>query len=145
MNQAPAARRPPTAFRPRYIDEYTGPTVNPLSATSTPRGPTSRFYGYDLTARAREGKPTTMTTRNPIRDEPTALRFYEHDLTARGGAGRPSTATTRHARRDEPTAPSNVDSYKKGGMVKKTGLAYLHKGEMVIPKKDVKKVKKMLK
>lgn len=105
------ARRPPTAHRPRYIDEHTGPTINPLAAI--PSAPTSRFYGYDLTARGREGKPTTMPT--------------------------------RHARRDEPTAPSNVDSYKKGGMVKKTGLAYLHKGEMVIPKKDVKKVKKMLK
>lgn len=31
-----------------------------------------------------------------------------------------------------------VDSYKKGGIVKKTGLAYVHKGEKVIPAKKVK-------
>ena len=34
---------------------------------------------------------------------------------------------------------------KSGGMVKKTGLHKLHKGEMVIPVKDVAKVKKALK
>lgn len=42
-----------------------------------------------------------------------------------------------------PTAPPtvgfhrtlpNIPSYKKGGKVEKTGLAYLHKGETVIPK-----------
>ncbi len=29
----------------------------------------------------------------------------------------------------------DIDSYKTGGTVKKTGLAYLHKGETVVPKK----------
>jgi hypothetical protein len=38
-----------------------------------------------------------------------------------------------------------VPSFKKGGKVKKTGLAYVHKGEKVIPKNKVKKVKKALK
>tara|TARA_R110000803_G_scaffold129070_3_gene196411 strand:+ start:669 stop:782 length:114 start_codon:yes stop_codon:yes gene_type:complete len=33
---------------------------------------------------------------------------------------------------------------KKGGMVKKTGIHYLHKGEMVVPVKNVSKVKKAL-
>lgn len=31
-----------------------------------------------------------------------------------------------------------VKGYKKGGKVKKTGLAKLHKGEVVVPKKTVK-------
>lgn len=35
-------------------------------------------------------------------------------------------------------------SMKKGGMVKKTGIHYLHKGEMVVPVKNVSKVKKAL-
>lgn len=39
---------------------------------------------------------------------------------------------------------SKPRSMKKGGMVKKTGIHYLHKGEMVVPVKDVKKVKKAL-
>ena len=30
-------------------------------------------------------------------------------------------------------------SHKKGGLIKRTGLAYLHKGEYVVPVKDVKK------
>lgn len=35
-------------------------------------------------------------------------------------------------------------SFKKGGKVKKTGVAKVHKGEHVIPKHKVKKVKKIL-
>ena len=36
-------------------------------------------------------------------------------------------------------------SMKKGGMVKKTGLYKLHKGELVVPTRNVTKVKKALK
>lgn len=35
--------------------------------------------------------------------------------------------------------------FEKGGMVKHTGPAYLHSGEMVVPKKFVKDVPKSLK
>ena len=35
--------------------------------------------------------------------------------------------------------------FSKGGVVKKTGLAYLHAGEMVIPKQMVSKVPKSMK
>lgn len=35
-------------------------------------------------------------------------------------------------------------SYKNGGRVKKTGLARLHRGELVIPRGKVKRVKKAL-
>lgn len=35
--------------------------------------------------------------------------------------------------------------FKHGGMVKKTGKALVHKGEYVIPAKDVKKIKKIAK
>ena len=34
---------------------------------------------------------------------------------------------------------NKVQSYKKGGTVKKTGLALVHKGEKVIPVKKKKK------
>jgi hypothetical protein len=43
------------------------------------------------------------------------------------------------------SSSGSVPSMAKGGMVKKTGLHKLHKGEMVIPVKDVAKVKKALK
>lgn len=37
-----------------------------------------------------------------------------------------------------------ISSFKKGGMVKKTGLARVHAGEMVVPKSRVKAVKKAM-
>ena len=36
------------------------------------------------------------------------------------------------------SATKSPPSYKKGGKVKKTGLARLHKGEMVVPKGSAK-------
>ena len=138
------ARRPAGAFRPRYIDERTGPTITRLRDTTTA-----------LSNISDEADEATGRTRNIYIQDPTPsgrTREYETIGTsraaqipdvARGGRGRPSTATTINARITEETA--GVDSYKKGGMVKKTGLAYLHKGEMVVPKKDVNKVKKAMK
>jgi hypothetical protein len=38
-----------------------------------------------------------------------------------------------------------TNGYKKGGIVKKTGVAKVHKGELVIPKNLVKYVSKTLK
>jgi hypothetical protein len=38
-----------------------------------------------------------------------------------------------------------MDTYKKGGKVKKTGLALVHKGERVLTKKQQAKLKKRLK
>lgn len=37
---------------------------------------------------------------------------------------------------------SPVPSYKRGGKVRKTGLARLHKGEQVIPAKEARKKKR---
>lgn len=37
----------------------------------------------------------------------------------------------------------NVPNYAKGGMVEKTGLAKVHKGEMVLTKAQAKQLKKM--
>ena len=108
-----------TALTNNVADEATGRTRNIYIRDRTPTGRTIKYQ-------------TTGTSK--------AAQIPD---VARGGAGRPSTATTRHARITEETA--GVDSYKKGGMVKKTGLAYLHKGEMVVPKKDVNKVKKAMK
>jgi len=41
--------------------------------------------------------------------------------------------------------PGVLGSFKKGGKVKKTGKYKLHKGEMVVPAKKVKKMKKVMK
>lgn len=43
-------------------------------------------------------------------------------------------------------AASNIHavSYKRGGKVRKTGRANLHRGERVIPKSKVKRVEKMM-
>lgn len=40
--------------------------------------------------------------------------------------------------------PDQMDSYKKGGKVKKTGPAYMHKGEGVLTVKKRKKIKKQI-
>ena len=42
-------------------------------------------------------------------------------------------------------AVSAIDSYKKGGKVKRTGKAIVHRGEVVLPKKTVASLKKLLK
>ena len=41
-------------------------------------------------------------------------------------------------------AVSAIDSYKKGGKVKRTGKAIVHRGEVVLPKKTVASLKKLL-
>jgi len=41
-------------------------------------------------------------------------------------------------------AVSAIDSYKKGGKVKRTGKALVHRGEVVLPKKTVASLKKLL-
>lgn len=49
---------------------------------------------------------------------------------------------TKYENKDIKTAApneGNIPSYKKGGIVKKTGLALVHKGERVIPKGGRKK------
>ena len=53
-----------------------------------------------------------------------------------------------NASRDQAAAGADrpvVPSYKRGGIVRKTGLARVHKGERVIPKHKVKKVERALK
>lgn len=37
-----------------------------------------------------------------------------------------------------------IPEYKKGGMVRKTGMALVHKGELIIPSKKVAMVKKAI-
>ena len=42
-------------------------------------------------------------------------------------------------------SPSPLPSFKLGGKVKKTGLARVHKGELVVPAKQAAALKKLLK
>ena len=48
-------------------------------------------------------------------------------------------------RGEEVTSRERPPSYAKGGIVKKTGLAKVHKGELVVPVKNAMKVKAMMK
>jgi len=41
-------------------------------------------------------------------------------------------------------SPNPIPGYKKGGMVKRTGIARVHKGELVITAKQAKALKKLL-
>lgn len=47
--------------------------------------------------------------------------------------------------RDEAAAHVGPVQYRKGGKVRKTGPAIVHRGERVIPKSKVKRVEKMMK
>ena len=41
-------------------------------------------------------------------------------------------------------SPNPIPGYKKGGRVKKTGIALVHKGELVLTSSQAKTLKKML-
>lgn len=45
-----------------------------------------------------------------------------------------------------PSTPpvGKIPSYKKGGKIRKTGIAFVHKGERMIPKAKVKSVEKAM-
>ena len=43
------------------------------------------------------------------------------------------------------SSPNPIPGYKKGGRVKKTGIARVHKGEVVLTKSAAKTLKKLLK
>lgn len=44
---------------------------------------------------------------------------------------------------DRLLASNRVPSYKRGGTVRKTGLARVHKGEFVVPRSKMRKLKRM--
>src|ERR1041385_3401947 len=44
------------------------------------------------------------------------------------------------AKKNQPQSQQSIPSYKKGGLVTRTGLARLHKNELVIPAKGVRKM-----
>jgi hypothetical protein len=46
--------------------------------------------------------------------------------------------------RNEAASNIHAVSYKRGGKVRKTGLARLHKGEYVVPRNKVRKVKRAM-
>jgi hypothetical protein len=41
-------------------------------------------------------------------------------------------------------SPNPIPGYRKGGRVKRTGLAYVHKGEVVLTSTQAKQLKKIL-
>ena len=41
-------------------------------------------------------------------------------------------------------SPNPIPGFKKGGRVKRTGLAYVHKGEVVLTKSAAKSLRKLL-
>lgn len=58
----------------------------------------------------------------------------------------PNLAEVPRTSVEEPRTPNRVSAeFKKGGLVKKTGLAKVHKGELVIPANRVKAVEKAVK
>ena len=73
------------------------------------------------------------------------LQYVSPGGVSQSTKGSVGSVCSRKSQGQEVTSKEKPPSMAKGGMVKKTGLHKLHKGEMVIPVKDVAKVKKALK
>ena len=74
-------------------------------------------------------------------------RSYKNGLKGAGAAMQKSGNDQISAARDQAAANSNRQTpmYHKGGKVRKTGTARLLKGEYVIPRGKVKRVRKLMK
>src|SRR6185436_4804885 len=67
---------------------------------------------------------------------PTGARIY--NAGQRGVTAKPFSKEWTNQVDDNVSKLMTVGSYKKGGIVKKTGLALVHKGELIIPADKVK-------
>lgn len=77
----------------------------------------------------RQGQKPTLTDK--ARDLTIKVRNDWNDMKEEERARKGDASTNT-----KPRAAWDVPSFKKGGIVKKTGLIYAHKGEKVIPVKD---------
>lgn len=69
---------------------------------------------------------------------------WKKKLRAAGRSLNESGNSEMDASRSEAASKIGPVSYKRGGKVRKTGTANLHKGERVIPRGKVKRVEKMM-
>ena len=101
--------------------------------------PKSKNVYYSGNAAKKQRKDYT-TEGNPLSRNRTGI-YYD----GKGGLmdlGSPKSKNQRMTIGSYKVLRSNTPSYKKGGKVKKTGLAKLHKGERVLNKKQTKKFDK---
>lgn len=77
--------------------------------------------------------PRTPSVHTPTTSGVQPVTSLRDSLSGRGGA---LGGMMKHYQ--------NIQSYKKGGTVKKTGLAYLHKGETVVTKEKSKALMKKM-
>jgi hypothetical protein len=79
----------------------------------------------------------------------SSARTWSSGLKGAGSSLRDSGSDMMSAAREQMAANANrqtpIPSYKRGGKVRKTGLARLHKGEYVVPRNQVKKVMRKMK
>jgi hypothetical protein len=57
---------------------------------------------------------------------------------------KPGSPIVTDDKKKKPATDNTVPSYKKGGTVKKTGMAMVHKGEKVIPQKKVESMNQFM-
>lgn len=80
--------------------------------------------------------PPAKNLTQMVKDRETSGKMYKV-----GAAAKAMSSDTERSRADkEKLAQEVVGSMKDGGMVKKTGLYKLHKGEKVIPADKVKEM-----
>ena len=89
-----------------------------------------------------DSQPAAQTTRWADTNTASGLRAGGESLAKSGQA---MMASARADAAANANRPSSIPGYRKGGTVRKTGLAKVHRGELVIPKNKARKVKKLLK
>ena len=84
-----------------------------------------------------------------IGDATRAIQSYQDASKSRGGKpsllqrlGKSSSAGGSGSSPVDPDAPSTIPEYKRGGYVRKTGLAKVHRGEYVLTAAKTKKMRK---
>lgn len=92
--------------------------------------------------------PVRSLTSRRYRGEPIQSPTIRREITQAEIRGMPTPLESSFPSQEQAslgTTPRPSMEYKKGGMVKKTGLALVHKGELVVPATRVKSVEKAVK
>jgi len=105
--------------------------------------------GQYFTDDNRDGKTRNTTTGREVGSSDSSGRWKDSKAAgalrgAGAGLSAGSSALRSQAEEDDSRIGPVIYGYEKGGRVKRTGLARLHKGEYVVPRGKVKRVKKAM-
>jgi len=106
--------------------------------------------GQYFTDDNRDGKTRNTTTGREVGSSDSSGRWKDSKAAgalrgAGAGLSAGSSALRSQAEEDDSRIGPVTYGYKRGGKVRKTGAALVHKGERVIPRGKVKRVERLMK